>query len=119
MLNSIFVLISLSFLISCGLGDKDSPGLYYLGSKPLIISVGDTSQSLSFKRVYIKDYIRGRLATDEDYEHVTLESGDSSKVGIHGLRVIGIDTTILPVIVTADDDSGDFFTDFQVEVNSP
>ena len=89
-----------------------------MGSNPLIISVGDTSEVLSFKIIYIKD-LKGRLATDDPYIHVTLESGDSSKVGIHELRVIGVDTTILPVIVTADDDSEDFFTEFQVEVKSP
>ena len=115
-MNLIILFISLLFLMNCGLSEKDEPGLYYLGENPLVISVGDTAE-VSFKRIYTKD-LKGRLATDDPYIHVTLESADSGRVGLHELQVIGIDTTVLPVTITADDDSGNFYTTFQVEVES-
>jgi hypothetical protein len=114
MLKTLFAIIFLTILLNCG--NKDEPGLYYVGKNPLIIQLGDTTEPLVFKRVYTAD-LRGKVVIQESWKYITLESDDSSKVDIYNkLQLIGLEETSIPIDIHADDDSGFFITNFKVKV---
>ncbi|MFC1585416.1 hypothetical protein ACFL5V_07710 [Fibrobacterota bacterium] len=118
MIRIICLLTSLTFLMTCGLSDEGEEGLFYIGENPLTITIGDTSETLHFKKTAITD-LRGKMTTISPYLHVTLESGDSTRVGIDGLQVIGLQRTSANATVTitaTDDNKAEFTAGVNVDV---
>ncbi|MBF0431053.1 MAG: hypothetical protein HQK83_07225 [Fibrobacteria bacterium] len=102
-------------LPGCGISPDEDEGLYYQGKDPLILSKGDTSEVLKFKRISVAG-LQGEMHTDEDYTEVSFSYEDSSKIGITERRVIGLAITEPDAQITVYDKSKTYSTDIKVQV---